>query len=194
MALQQSTPLLQAYIYKHTIVGDYVVKRYVQLYSNCFTTRRKDPTADPDGDVSTYELDRTGRLDPADAASIPRKRRHIRPHGVGSMTALAAIRRKGQAVELVSSVLHQALCARIAVVRGGPVRCKTSWEVFVWDAAVQHSVRAAVQQHVIGDAACQSIHVSGQLEQLTTRHILHGRPLAHGLLSWLLRICFVESA
>lgn len=105
-------PLLEAYIYKHTIVGDYVVKRYAQLYPNCFTTRRKEPAVDPEGDCTTYELDHTAKLIPAEAAAIERKKRHIRPHGVGSMTALAAIRGKGQSVELVSS------CRQLCTVDG----------------------------------------------------------------------------
>lgn len=106
MASHGGSPLLEDWLYKHTIVGDYVVKRYVQLYPNCFTTRRKDPVTEPEGEYSIYELDHTARLIPADAGAIERKKRHIRPHGVGSMTALAAIRGKGQSVELVSSCLQ----------------------------------------------------------------------------------------
>lgn len=101
MANHGDTPLLEAWIYKHTIVGDYIVKRYVQLYPSCFTTRRKEPSKDPEGEYSTYELDHTAHLLPPDAASIDKRKRHIRPPGVGSMTALAAIRGKGQSVELV---------------------------------------------------------------------------------------------
>eukprot|EP00878_Enallax_costatus_P008828 GHUV01009228.1.p1 GENE.GHUV01009228.1~~GHUV01009228.1.p1 ORF type:complete len:613 (+),score=153.59 GHUV01009228.1:207-2045(+) len=100
-------PLLEAWIYKHTVVGDYVVKRYVQLYPSCFTTRRKEPSKDPEGEYSTYELDHTARLLPPDAASIDKRKRHIRPPGVGSMTALAAIRGKGQSVELWTFKIEQ---------------------------------------------------------------------------------------
>eukprot|EP00775_Hariotina_reticulata_P012049 gene12049-12191_t len=85
-------------VYKQTIVADYVVKRYVRLYRDRFITSRHD---NPD-EQRVFLFDHAARLVPADRALIERRKRHIRPPGVGSMTALAAIRGKGQPVQLWS--------------------------------------------------------------------------------------------
>eukprot|EP00879_Flechtneria_rotunda_P012839 GHRR01013405.1.p1 GENE.GHRR01013405.1~~GHRR01013405.1.p1 ORF type:complete len:701 (+),score=275.86 GHRR01013405.1:195-2297(+) len=97
MAAGSDTPLLAEDLYKHTIVRDYVVRRHVELYRDRFVTY--EDLNDPQ-DSRTYPLDHTAKLSPAGKAEISKKRRHVRPHGVGSMTALAAVRGKGKAIEL----------------------------------------------------------------------------------------------
>jgi hypothetical protein len=94
----QQAPLLSEDLYKHTVVADYVVKRHVKLFKDRFETYA-DPAA-PD-DHRTYALDAAARLVPSTKEGLRRKRRHLRPPGVGSMTALAALRGKGATLELV---------------------------------------------------------------------------------------------
>eukprot|EP00882_Tetradesmus_deserticola_P010246 GHRQ01010824.1.p1 GENE.GHRQ01010824.1~~GHRQ01010824.1.p1 ORF type:complete len:326 (+),score=85.69 GHRQ01010824.1:90-1067(+) len=94
----KSPPLLEEVVYKHTVVADYVVKRTVRLYSNCFVTL-EDPVKKPD-DFRVFPLSHESTLVPATKDGIPRRKRHIRPKGVYSLTALAALRGKGQSVEL----------------------------------------------------------------------------------------------
>lgn len=50
----------------------------------------------------TYALDDSARLLPDRPEAIQQKKRYLRPPGVGSMTALAAVRGKGAQLELVS--------------------------------------------------------------------------------------------
>lgn len=148
-------PLLEAYIYKHTIVGDYVVRRYAQLYPNCFTTRRKEPSVDPEGDYTTYELDHTARLIPADVAAIEKKKRHIRPHGVGSMTALAAIRGKGQSVELVS------ICCRdVQLIQGASSQQQMGSITLQYSCqgSVMHAMNGKATAKIVPIALCMSLH------------------------------------
>ncbi|KAF6263208.1 hypothetical protein COO60DRAFT_1635423 [Scenedesmus sp. NREL 46B-D3] len=95
----KSPPLLEEVLYKHTVVADYVVKRTVRLYNDCFVTL-EDPVKKPD-DFRVFPLHHDSTLVPPTKDAIERRRRHIRPRGVYSLTALAALRGKGQSVELV---------------------------------------------------------------------------------------------
>lgn len=85
-------------LYKQTVAFDYVVKRHVKLYSNRFETYAD--LAVPD-DHRSFELDASARLLPDRREQIQQKKRYLRPRGVGSMTALAAVRGKGAELLLV---------------------------------------------------------------------------------------------
>jgi hypothetical protein len=54
----QSPPLLDEVLFKHTVVADYVVKRTVRLYSDCFVTL-EDPVKKPD-DFRVFPLHHEG--------------------------------------------------------------------------------------------------------------------------------------
>jgi hypothetical protein len=98
MAGTAGGPLLSEDLYKQTVAFDYVVKRHVKLYSDRFETYAD--IAVPD-DHRTFQLDDTARLQPDQKDAIQQKKRYLRPPGVGSMTALAAVRGKGAQLELV---------------------------------------------------------------------------------------------
>jgi hypothetical protein len=54
----KSPPLLEEVLFKHTVVADYVVKRTVRLYSDCFVTL-EDPIKKPD-DYRVFPLHHAG--------------------------------------------------------------------------------------------------------------------------------------
>jgi hypothetical protein len=91
--------ILSGDLYKQTVAFDYVVKRHVKLYSNRFETYADE---DVPNDHRTFRLDHAARLQPGSPNGIQLKKRYLRPPGVGSMTALAAVRGKGAMLELVS--------------------------------------------------------------------------------------------
>jgi hypothetical protein len=95
-------PVLSGDLFKQTVAFDYVVKRHIKLFSNRFETC-ENPKDNP-GDHRSFPLDASARLLPASKDGITQKRRHLRPPGVGSMTALAAVRGKGAPLELVGVV------------------------------------------------------------------------------------------
>lgn len=99
MASQDAIPVLSGDLFKQTVAFDYVVKRHVRLFSNRFETY-EDPKDNP-GDHRSFPLEASARLLPVSREGITQKRRHLRPRGVGSMTALAAVRGKGAPLELV---------------------------------------------------------------------------------------------
>ncbi|KAF8072532.1 EDR2L [Scenedesmus sp. PABB004] len=133
-----SAPLLEEDLYKHTVVADYVVRRpaaraqraaapsaplpqtptraaphgaaqvrrHVKLFPDCFVTYG-DPGGRPE-EFRVYPLEPGAALCPPGAGELPRKRRHVRPPGVGSLTALAAIRGKGEVVDLYTFKLEMA--------------------------------------------------------------------------------------
>jgi hypothetical protein len=91
--------ILAGNLCKQTVAFDYVVKRHVKLYSNRFETYANEDVLK---DHKTFRLDHTTRLQPGSPDGIQLKKRYLRPPGVGSMTALAAVRGKGAVLELVS--------------------------------------------------------------------------------------------
>jgi hypothetical protein len=98
MAATAGSPILSEDLYKQTVAFDYVVKRHVKLYSDRLETYAD--IAVPH-DHRTFQLDDTARLQPDQKDAIQQKKRYLRPPGVGSMTALAAVRGKGAQLELV---------------------------------------------------------------------------------------------
>jgi hypothetical protein len=99
MSAAAAAVLLSGDLYKQTVAFDYVVKRHVKLYRNRFETY--SDLAVPD-DHRSFELDASARLLPDSREQIQQKKRYLRPRGVGSMTALAAVRGKGAELLLVS--------------------------------------------------------------------------------------------
>lgn len=95
--------LLSEELYKQTVAFDYVVKRHVKLYSNRFETYAK--LSEPE-DHRIIWLDDTAVLQPDRKDAIQLKKRYLRPPGVGSMTALAAVRGKGKQLSLVSGATY----------------------------------------------------------------------------------------
>lgn len=126
--------ILSEDLYKQTVAFDYVVKRHVRLYSNRFETFADISDA---GHHRTFELDASARLQPDRKDAIQQKRRYLRPPGVGSMTALAAVRGKGALLDLVGAVqlshIFVALChgmsctASFTHVLMPPGRAKSFW-------------------------------------------------------------------
>jgi hypothetical protein len=51
-------------------------------------------------DHRSFPLDASAQLVPGSREAIRQRKRHLRPRGVGSMTALAALRGKGATLEL----------------------------------------------------------------------------------------------
>lgn len=97
-AADRGIPVLSGEAYKQTVAFDYVVKRHIKLFSNRFETYA-DPAVPQDH--RTFQLDETARLLPDSKEGIQQKKRYLRPRGVGSMTALAAVRGKGAPLDLV---------------------------------------------------------------------------------------------
>lgn len=97
-SVSSQAPLLSEDLYKHTEVADYVVKRHIKLYRDRFETYADVGVPE---DHRTFYLDSSAQLRPGRKDAIPKKKRHLRPRGVGSMTALAALRGSGATLELV---------------------------------------------------------------------------------------------
>jgi hypothetical protein len=66
----KSPALLEEVLFKHTVVADYVVKRTVRLYSDCFVTL-EDPVKKPD-DFRIFPLHHAG-----DCSSSSSTARHL---------------------------------------------------------------------------------------------------------------------
>lgn len=93
----------EADCWKHTSIGDYVVKRRVRLYRDRVVTFPHIEAGT--SDHKTWKLYPESQLNPADSKDIQKKKRRIRPDNVGHLTALAAMAGKGQTIELASATL-----------------------------------------------------------------------------------------
>lgn len=158
MAAQDASgaiPVLSGDLFKQTVAFDYVVKRHVRLFSDRFETY-EDPKDNP-GDHRSFPLDASARLLPASKEGITQKRRHLRPRGVGSMTALAAVRGKGAPLELVSAVGRRLPAGAVCVCVFGVGRLEL--------------VRAVWQSSVTGGAFMPSRQVSRGLRVVRTHSI-----------------------
>jgi len=161
--------LLSEELYKQTVAFDYVVKRHVKLYSNRFVTYAK--LSEPE-DHRTIWLDDTAVLQPDRKDAIQMKKRYLRPPGVGSMTALAAVRGKGKQLSLVSGYISHAHHCFWIYKLAGHVHCigwrplRTAQPYFQPCFHVKPSCTSHEQQQ-----ACQK--TPAQTKQQVTNHFNH---------------------